>query len=332
MSDEAAFLVEIRANPRDPAPRLAYADWLEGMGDPRGALIRIEEEMGTLPVFADRSWRLKPRRDELRAQAPPDWLGAMGYGLVARPVFRHGWPDGLKERWRLIRSFVERWHRVSLPDVGGRAVEVREVEARLGRALPPSLREWVAFAHDARKEYHGFGFILRDIYQFEELEGHRAVSFLLQGEGDYHWAVHLDDFDRPDSPVYGYGWDFDEPEDGVFVPDGESPVAADLTSFVLEYAMGYTMGQGGGFGVEVGDSSRLIRELQAWFPIHCRASGMDLFEDDDILVRISWFGPGSERVRLLVEVARPLPFEAIPPFLWEYTRNGGCFHGMFIPR
>lgn len=33
MSDEAAFLNAILANPEDDAPRLAYADWLEEQGD-----------------------------------------------------------------------------------------------------------------------------------------------------------------------------------------------------------------------------------------------------------------------------------------------------------
>jgi uncharacterized protein (TIGR02996 family) len=34
MSDEAAFLNAILANPEDDAPRLVYADWLEERGDP----------------------------------------------------------------------------------------------------------------------------------------------------------------------------------------------------------------------------------------------------------------------------------------------------------
>jgi len=33
-----------------------------------------------------------------------------------------------------------------------------------------------------------------------------------------------------------------------------------------------------------------------------------------------------------VEVARPLPREAVPAFLWEYAKGGGRFQGMFVPR
>jgi hypothetical protein len=239
----------------------------------------------------------------------------------------------VEERWRVIRELVERWRRVPLPDIGGHAEEIREAEARLGRTLPPSIREWVAFACDVREEHQGFGFVLRDIYQMEELEGYPAVSLLLQGEGDYHWAVRHEDFARPDPPVYGYRWDFEGPaEEVVFVPDGRPP-AENVTSFVLEYALSYTRGEGGGFGTDVADPARLLRDLEARFPVRCRIGEMELFEDDDILVRMSRSSLMSERVRerINVEVARPLPREAIPPFLWEYTRNGGWFHGMFTP-
>jgi uncharacterized protein (TIGR02996 family) len=39
--EEAAFLNAIRANPADDLPRLAYADWLEERGDPRGRALRL---------------------------------------------------------------------------------------------------------------------------------------------------------------------------------------------------------------------------------------------------------------------------------------------------
>jgi hypothetical protein len=191
----------------------------------------------------------------------------------------------------------------------------------------------VGFAFDVREDYQGFGFVFRDIYQMEELEGHPAVSLLIQGEGDYQWAVRNEDFALPDPPVYGYCWDFDEPNEGVFGPDGQSPLADHVTSFVLEYVLGYTRGEGGGFGTDVVDPARLRLDLEARFPVRCRVGEMELFEDDDILVRMSTTSLMSERVRerINVEIARPLPREAIPPFLWEYTRNGGAFHGMFIP-
>jgi uncharacterized protein (TIGR02996 family) len=329
MDYEAAFLTAIRAAPNDAAPRLIYADWLEEGGDPRGELVRIEEEMRPLPVFSDRYWQLKPRRNELRARAAPDWLEAMHYGTDCRPLFGHGLPEGWKERWRLIREFVERRHRIPLADVGGRADEVREAEARLGRRLPPSLREWVAFAHDVRTSPH-YHNVLRDGYQMRELDGHAAVSLLLQCEGDSHWAVRHADFALPDPPVYGFHWDFENRDENVFVPDENNPVDATVTSFALGYALGYTHAEGGGFGTDVADAGKLIRDLADTFPVQCRFGETEIFEAENILVLLSpslW----TAGRRIVVEVARPLPREAIPAFFWEYTRNGGSFHGMFTP-
>jgi uncharacterized protein (TIGR02996 family) len=126
--NEQALLDAIRAAPHDAALRLVYADRLEERGDVRGEFVRVEEEMRRLPAFADRFWQLKPRRNELRALATPEWLEAMRYGTDVWPVFGHGVPDGWRERWRLIRELVERWHGPPMADVGGREAEVREVE------------------------------------------------------------------------------------------------------------------------------------------------------------------------------------------------------------
>ena len=139
------FLKAIAATPADRTLRLVFADWLDEHSDARAELIRVEEEMRELPVFADRFWELKPRRNELRTLAGAEWCGHMRYGTECEPVFRHGIPDGWRERWRLIREFTERWHRIPMPDVGGRQKEIAEAETRLGRELPPSVGEWVAF-------------------------------------------------------------------------------------------------------------------------------------------------------------------------------------------
>lgn len=90
MIDDVTFLLKIRDTPRDTATRLVYADWLEERYDPRAELIRIEEEMRLLPVFSDRYWELKPKRNALRLQAESGWLDIMGYGNVCQPLFRHG--------------------------------------------------------------------------------------------------------------------------------------------------------------------------------------------------------------------------------------------------
>lgn len=324
MTQEATFLASIAAAPNDVALRLVYADWLDERGDPRGELVRIEEKMHQLPVFSDRYWQLKPRRNELLAQADEDWLVAMRYRDYCYPVFAHGIPEGVKERWRLIREFTERWNGGTLGDVGGRTEEIRQVEARLGRTLPPSIREWVAFAHDlmGNPKYEE---VLRDVFQMEELEGHAAVSLLLQGEGDYHWAVRHEDFVLPDPPVHGFHLDEEN-----FLPDERNPIQSSVTAFVLEYVIAYTPAAGGSFGVLVDDSTKLIRDLAASFPVRCRLAKADLFEMDNILVSLD--SSNDRTLKFLdVKVANPLPREALPSFLWNYTRNGTAFIDLLTP-
>jgi uncharacterized protein (TIGR02996 family) len=328
--NEQALLGAIAASPHDAALRQVYADWLEERGDARGELVRVEEEMRALPAYSDRFWQLKARRNELRALAAPGWLEAMGYRADAWPLFGHGVPDGWRERWRLVRELVERWRGRPMPDAGGRAAEAREVEEWLGRALPPSLREWVAFAHDLS---HGADHlvVLRDLYQMQELAGQTAVSLLLQGEGDCQWAVRYDDFALADPPVYGYGPDFGHDDPDTFVPVDGPPVNDSVSSFALHYALNYTRGAGGGLGAHVPDPTRLLHDFAAAFPIRCRlGEEVLLYEADNIRARLSPSGL-QQGVYVEVEVARPLPREAIPACVWDCTRFPGWRRGMFDP-
>jgi uncharacterized protein (TIGR02996 family) len=310
--NEQALLEAIGASPRDAALRLVYADWLEERGDGRGELVRVEEEMRALPAYSDRFWQLKARRNELRAAAAPGWLEAMGYGSDVWPLFGHGVPDGWRERWRLVRELVERWHRRPMPDVGGRAAEVREVEERLGRALPPSLREYVAFAHDLGTGYE-HPIVLRGFYQMQELSGHEVVSLLLSGESDYRWIVRYEDFGVPDPPVHG----FNEEED-AFVLDGDNPVIQSVTSFALSYALTCTDRGGGGLVTHVHDPTRLLHDLAEAFPAGVRLGAVLLCEADNILVRLLP-SASQQAVYLEVKLAMRLPREAVPAFLCDYA-------------
>jgi uncharacterized protein (TIGR02996 family) len=328
MSSEAGFLRAIADEPADAAHRLVYADWLDERGDARGELVRIEEEMRRLPVYSDRYWLLKRRRNELRDKAPPDWLEAMRYGTDCLPLFAHGVPDGWTERWRLIREFTDRWHRLRLGDAGGRGDEIREAEARLGRRLPPSVREWVAFAHDVRRSLDYFD-VFRDTYQMKEVEGHSATSLLLQCEGDYHWAIRHEDFALADPPVHGFHWD-PVARNETFVPDERNPIAPSVTEFALDYSMEYVLAAGGGFSTDVADPAGLRSQLTAAFPVSSRFGQVELFEADNILVRL-YPSHWTAGVRLQVEVATPLPPEKIPALLWDHSHNGGSFYGLFTP-
>ena len=328
------FLSAIRANPHERTLRLVYADWLDEHDAPdRAELVRVEEEMRQVPVFADRFWELKPRRNALRASAGAEWCERMRYGTECEPVFRHGIPDGWRERWRLIREFTERWHRVPTPDIGGRQKEIAEAEVRLGRALPASVREWIAFAHDLNPPDAEWLCVLRDPYQMEEVPGHAALSLLLQAEGDYHWAVQHKDLSSLDPPVYGYHWDHENRDESTFVLDKRNPAATALTDFVLGYAMGYAHGEGGGFNVDVDvhGLSQLRRELETAFPPPTRFGTQEIHELDNVMVITAppWWDKTGVHVR--VEVAALRPGQQVPAFLANYARGGGSFHGMFTP-
>ena len=205
---EEDFLGAIRATPGDTALRLAYADWLEERGDPRHELVRVCEAMRAVPVSSDRYWGLKARRNELWARCPVGWLEATGYdGSYYDPVFRDGVPGGWRERWRLVREFTERWHGVAVPDVGGWRPEVRQTEERLGLALPPSAREYVAYAHDLGSTGRRGTTPLRPprccstaLYQMDRLASRDAVGLIYYTLDDTALGVALEDLGADDPP------------------------------------------------------------------------------------------------------------------------------------
>jgi uncharacterized protein (TIGR02996 family) len=318
---EEAFLGAVRANQGDRTTRLVYADWLEEHGDLRSELIRIEEEMRLLPVFCDRFWQLKPRRNELRALSPTNWLQNMRYGTDTQPVFRHGFPDGWRERWRVIRELVDQWRGFNLGDVNGQQSKIRETVSRLGRQLPESVREWVAFAHDvggkpfADDDERFWVFEhdpSHDPYEMIELEGHSAISLLLQDQNDLHWAVRHQDLSLPDPPVYGFanvmGYEFPT------APSIDNPLAKSVTDFVVEYTLGCTAGHGS-FYRDVTDSATLAQQLRNAFPVFCNLEHTRLFEAENVLITMR------EWPALHVRVFKPLAREAIPEFLWSLAKN-----------
>lgn len=210
-----------------------------------------------------------------------------------------------------------------MPDIGGRTAEIAATEARLGRVLPPSVREWVAFAHDVRRE-EDFHVVFRDSYMMEDVPGHAALSLLMQAEGDIHWAVNHADFGHDDPLVTEY-FGGAAIESGEFTPTPGDKVT--VTQFAFDYALGYADGEGGSFATDIRDTAPLIKNLSGTFPFVAEIGTTSLFEMDDILaVFYRW----NKRRYLKVRVRRPVPREAIPDFLWPYTTTGGSFSGMFI--
>jgi len=71
---ETAFLRAIHDRPREPAPRLVYADWLEERGDPRGPWLRLEVELAGLPPADPQRAELGHCLEALRSRLDAHWL------------------------------------------------------------------------------------------------------------------------------------------------------------------------------------------------------------------------------------------------------------------
>jgi uncharacterized protein (TIGR02996 family) len=319
------FLRAIEAEPGDRTRRLVVADWLDERSDPRGELIRVEEEMRTLPVFSDHFWELKPRRNELRAAVGPEWCGRMRYGTECEPVFRHGIPDGWRERWRLIREFTERWHRIPMPDVGGRQKEIAEAEARLGRTLPPSVREWIAFTNDIRLDDHRWR-ELRVGVRPEHVPGYDAVAFSYwpdgSGAGWDYVAVRYADLSEVDPPGYFYSLG-----NGSILRSSDGPVIAMVSWYALKVAAKYA-GNGGTLGTDVEQPTELIQELDATFPPSIRVEAYRIYEAENLIVWV-WPRSSAEGISISVAAAKPLEPSQIPAGLWAIVPSAWSRHGIF---
>jgi uncharacterized protein (TIGR02996 family) len=64
-TEELSWLETTAANPEDVALRLVFADWLEDREDPRGAFIRIQTELASLPEDAAGREQLARRAEGL---------------------------------------------------------------------------------------------------------------------------------------------------------------------------------------------------------------------------------------------------------------------------
>src|SRR5262245_7926962 len=74
MSDQAAFLEAIQADPDADGPRLVFADWLQERGDPRGEFVRLQVELARLADDDPRRPELAVREQRLLAHHASAWL------------------------------------------------------------------------------------------------------------------------------------------------------------------------------------------------------------------------------------------------------------------
>jgi uncharacterized protein (TIGR02996 family) len=116
MSDEAALLAAITANPDEDTPRLAYADWLDehrpgpvlrrGRGrkptqNPRAELIRTQIELARFSDYdtSPETNALRDRCDEILEAHSYEWCGEFASDTLhweLKPDYRRGFPEHLR--------------------------------------------------------------------------------------------------------------------------------------------------------------------------------------------------------------------------------------------
>lgn len=335
-TEEDAFLAAFAAHPDDRTARLAYADWLQERDDPRHELVRVCEAMRSAPVWSDRYWELKARRNELWVRCPLDWLEATGYdGSDYDPVFRDGVPDDWKGRWRLIREFVERWHGIDVPDVGSQAEVVRDAERRLGLDLSPSVREYVAFSHDVKaagtsEHDRCLSLFHCAFYHLRHLDTHPAVGLIDFTLDDSVLGVAVEDLELPDPPAYFFSQRWDDVE---FDPDGQPTPVPDAPRFwqpslslSILTPLHVELPTAGEMNTTSADPDEWLGRLAADFPVHAEFDDADVFEHRELLVIVSgspdWHGRRQRRVTAILR--RAVPVESIPVYLFgTKDRNTG---------
>ncbi len=111
--DHWPFWTAIRAAPKDDAPRLEYADWLEEHGDPnRAELIHVQCSLAILGPDRRKGrkerLRLEPREQELLADHGDRWLAPYRTALAGSNTWDRD--DGWLQRLKLVRGFPDCSH------------------------------------------------------------------------------------------------------------------------------------------------------------------------------------------------------------------------------
>jgi len=213
---------------------------------------------------------------------------------------------------------------------------VLATEERLGRRLPLSVREWVAFAHDIRTDVDNRSLLTGEyvgVYQMQEIEGRQAICLQVDHTGKFLWAVRCADLEIIDPPVYFYDCDFSSPNPYATVTCRHPPRKDDtVTLFTLNYSLLCNQSAAGGFFTELfrndltKESEELVRACSNEFPVHFKLGNADIFEDENILVRL--YHVSETNLQILVDLFRPMPREVLPEFLRDYSRQG--VHGMYV--
>jgi uncharacterized protein (TIGR02996 family) len=107
VTDPADFLSNILAHPNDDGPRLAYADWLEERGDPRGEFIRVQCQIARADPDCRGAWRLH----EVRQRVANRGLKVSDYFTIETIVLscERCWPSLRRRERELLDCYAGQW-------------------------------------------------------------------------------------------------------------------------------------------------------------------------------------------------------------------------------
>jgi hypothetical protein len=213
----------------------------------------------------------------------------MGYGGTDyQPVFADV-PAGWKERWRLLREYVERWYQIPMEDVGGplkpfppsrrrswdesaiQSVDQAMSDRKVSAGLPPSVREWLLFIREVQLGLRGFGGGSGDVHNFWD-SAERITFFHLDG-GREGCFVRAEDRHEPDPPAWHCTLNDHR---GEFV-------APHVTTLALHYILTQYEPE---FGMKPGAQKMtkpFARRLASAFPVHSRFDETRIYERANVI-------------------------------------------------
>ncbi len=182
------------------------------------------------------------------------------------------------EQWKMIRKFIENWCQIPLAHLE-QTNEFEAIEQELEMTLPESFREYINLSIQL---LHSDSQIFRDCFEVEFLEEFEAISLMLQGEGDFYWAVLKADLNSESPKVHGYILDVECLTEDKFEPVGA--LYPSITSFFLNYLIEYLhLHKGSGFGVQINETEAIYQHLKSAFENHAKFEDIEIFESENMI-------------------------------------------------
>ena len=175
MGDDPSLLQAVLAAPRDHAPRLVYADWLDEHGDPRGTYLRLGVQLAGLRRTGKKASALRRQLHEVRVQLDRRWLARMEQpdALLANPTpFPTAWfatdlgdyrpCDGTYAQYRYDEQPPLPVDRVSADFAWLRNAPLIGGEPPIG---PPACSDWKKAGRDVVRQARKLGLTLPEEYR-----------------------------------------------------------------------------------------------------------------------------------------------------------------------